>query len=94
MSAWTVASHRSASSFRPNVSAAVNGLALRADATLSSWGHNAYGEVGNGTTVDALAPVAVTGFNRGGDAFNRGTAPWPPTPTTATACARPRRWPG
>ena len=35
-------------------------LALCADGTLAAWGYNAYGQLGNGTTVASNIPVAVT----------------------------------
>ena len=40
-----------------------HGLAVRADGSVWAWGWNAYGQVGNGTLTDQLAPVQVsTGF--------------------------------
>ncbi len=33
--------------------------ALLCDGTLRGWGQNTYGEVGDGTTVDAYSPVVV-----------------------------------
>ena len=38
-------------------------LALRSTGTLLSWGDNAYGQLGNGTTSDRLLPVAVVDGN-------------------------------
>ncbi|WP_295392505.1 CARDB domain-containing protein [uncultured Thiodictyon sp.] len=34
-------------------------LALKPDGTLWAWGHNGYGQLGDGTTTDRLAPVNV-----------------------------------
>ena len=39
-------------------------LALRSTGTLLSWGDNAYGQLGNGTTSDRLVPVAVVDGNQ------------------------------
>ena len=39
-------------------------LALRSTGTLLSWGDNAYGQLGNGTTADRLLPVAVVDGNQ------------------------------
>ena len=36
--------------------------ALLADGTIDCWGSNARGQLGNGTTTDSLAPVAVSGI--------------------------------
>jgi alpha-tubulin suppressor-like RCC1 family protein len=36
-------------------------VALRADGTLWSWGWNSWGQLGDGTTTNRLAPVQVTG---------------------------------
>jgi alpha-tubulin suppressor-like RCC1 family protein len=38
-----------------------HGLALRADGTVATWGMNAYGQLGDGTTTYRLTPVNVTG---------------------------------
>jgi alpha-tubulin suppressor-like RCC1 family protein len=35
-------------------------LALCSDSTLASWGYNNYGQLGNSTTINSNAPVAVT----------------------------------
>jgi len=35
-------------------------LGLCADGTLTSWGYNAYGQLGNNTTINSSVPVAVT----------------------------------
>ena len=39
-----------------------HGLEVRADGTVWAWGHNASGELGDGTTDGRLAPVQVTGL--------------------------------
>ncbi len=39
-------------------------LALRADGTVWSWGYNASGELGNGTSADSDIPVQATGLSR------------------------------
>ena len=39
-----------------------HGLEARADGTVWAWGHNAAGELGDGTTTARLAPVQVTGL--------------------------------
>jgi len=38
-------------------------LALRNDGTLWAWGGNTFGQLGNGTTVDQVAPVQVSGIS-------------------------------
>jgi len=42
---------------------AYHSLALRPDGSLLSWGFNRFGQLGDGTTVDRLQPVAVTGLS-------------------------------
>ena len=38
-------------------------LALNADGTISGWGSNGYGQVGDGTTVNRGTPVDVSGLS-------------------------------
>lgn len=38
-------------------------LAVREDGSLLAWGANSAGQVGNGSTVNALSPVAVAGVD-------------------------------
>lgn len=40
-----------------------HGLALAGDGTVWSWGWNAYGQLGDGTTIDRAAPVKVPGLD-------------------------------
>jgi alpha-tubulin suppressor-like RCC1 family protein len=47
------------------VAAARHSFALLADGSVMAWGRNASGELGNGTAVQSLVPVAVTGLGAG-----------------------------
>jgi alpha-tubulin suppressor-like RCC1 family protein len=38
-------------------------LAIRSDGTASSWGFNAYGQLGDGTGVDRVTPVRILGLS-------------------------------
>ena len=38
-------------------------LALRSDGTVWAWGNNGSGQLGDGTTIERLTPVPVTGLN-------------------------------
>ena len=38
-------------------------LALKSDGTVWAWGHNYYGQLGDGTTTNRTSPVQVTGLN-------------------------------
>ncbi|RYZ44304.1 MAG: RCC1 repeat-containing protein, partial [Myxococcaceae bacterium] len=40
----------------------LHSLGLQADGTVWAWGYNRYGQLGNNTTTDRLAPVKVTGL--------------------------------
>ena len=50
--------------------------ALHQDGTITCWGHNHYGQLGNGTTLDSSVPVGVLGITdvtaitAGGNPFN------------------------
>ena len=45
-------------------------LGLKSDGTVWAWGHNAYGQLGDGTTATRKAPVQVVGLS--GVVANRG----------------------
>jgi alpha-tubulin suppressor-like RCC1 family protein len=45
-----------------NVKGNGHALALMRDGTVMAWGHNASGELGNGTKTNSSVPVAVTGL--------------------------------
>ena len=38
-------------------------MALRSDGTVWTWGYNAFGELGNGTSTNSAVPVQVTGLS-------------------------------
>ena len=46
-----------------SISASESGsmLSLATDATMNSWGHNDFGQIGDGTTTDQPAPVLING---------------------------------
>ncbi|MDR9392094.1 MAG: hypothetical protein RI554_08720, partial [Trueperaceae bacterium] len=44
----------------PSIAGSDHTLAPDADGTLWTWGHNEYGQLGNGTTVASTTPVSVT----------------------------------
>jgi alpha-tubulin suppressor-like RCC1 family protein len=39
-----------------------HGLAVLGDGTVRSWGANAFGQLGDGTTTNRTAPVTVSGL--------------------------------
>ncbi|MCK9895187.1 RCC1 repeat- and reductase domain-containing protein [Frankia sp. AgB32] len=41
-----------------------SGYAVRADGTAWSWGYNAYGQLGNGSTANTTVPVRITGLTQ------------------------------
>ena len=41
-----------------------HGCALLRDGTVSCWGSNGYGEIGNGSEVAALLPTTVPGLRQ------------------------------
>jgi YD repeat-containing protein len=41
-----------------------NGV-LKSDGTAWAWGYNGFGQLGDGTTIDSITPVAVSGFSEG-----------------------------
>lgn len=48
--------------------------ALHTSGALSCWGSNAYGQLGDGTLVDKLAPVAVSNMGSGVSVVSAGSA--------------------
>ncbi len=41
-----------------------SGYAVRADGTAWSWGYNAYGQLGNGSTINSTVPVQISGLTQ------------------------------
>ena len=41
----------------------VHNIALKPDGTVWAWGNNVFGQLGNGTTIEAHTPVQVSGLN-------------------------------
>ncbi|ULH17882.1 hypothetical protein MF271_23185 (plasmid) [Deinococcus sp. KNUC1210] len=46
----------------PLASGYAHNLAVKVDSTVSSWGYNNYGQLGNGTTTNSSTPGAVSGL--------------------------------
>ena len=53
---------------------------LLADGTVYTWGFNAYGELGDGTTTERLTPVLVPGLSGSPRSPRAPTTRWPREP--------------
>ena len=58
------------------VAAGTHGLALKSDGTVLSWGSNAQGQLGDGTTTDRQSPVQVTGLGTGSGVTSIAASGW------------------
>lgn len=58
------------------IAAGTQGLALKSDGTVLSWGSNSVGQVGDGTTTDRVTPVQVSGLGPGSGATQITASGW------------------